>query len=62
MHTGQLDQAIADFSKAMKIRPNFCWAHLGKGVLGEMTGRKKEAIEAYKNYIQLCPAYRCWQD
>jgi len=52
---GQYNKALVDFKKATEIDPNFAVAYLGEGISFENLGRKKEAIEAYKNFIKYAP-------
>lgn len=49
---GRLDLAISDFDKAIEINPKLVESYFNKAVALETAGRKKEAIEAYKAFIQ----------
>ena len=49
------DQAISDFNKALEINPGFTEAYFNKAVACERVGRIREAVEAYKGFIQYAP-------
>ena len=50
------DLAIFNFDKAIELNPKLAGAYFNKAVACEASGRKQEAIEAYKNFIQYAPA------
>ena len=52
----QFDVAISDYNKALEIKPELVEAYWGKARACEIAGRKTEAIEAYKAFIQYAPA------
>jgi tetratricopeptide (TPR) repeat protein len=56
---GQLDEAVAEFSKALEIRPNHSKAHynlaialLDKHETGEAIAQYEKAIEAEPDYVE----------
>jgi len=50
------DAAISDYNKAIEINPGLTEAYWGKANACESAGRKIEAIEAYRAFIQYAPA------
>ena len=52
---GDLHRAIADYSKAVELDPKYYMAWANKGDACEKVGRKKEAIEAYRNFLKYAP-------
>ena len=53
---GKYDLAICNYNKAIEINPRYFLAWFNKANVYEVTGRKKEAVEAYKAFIQYAPA------
>lgn len=49
---GQFLWALADFNRALEINPRLAEAHLSRGVVFEELGKEKEAVEAYKKFLQ----------
>ena len=49
---GDLDLAIADFDRALKINSKFAEAHFNKALACEQAGRAGEAPAAYKSFLQ----------
>jgi tetratricopeptide (TPR) repeat protein len=49
------DKALADFNAALAADPNLAEAYLAKGFLFEDMGRKKEAVEAYREFLKHTP-------
>ncbi|MCK5706856.1 MAG: tetratricopeptide repeat protein [Candidatus Aureabacteria bacterium] len=45
-------QAYSDYNKAIELKPEYADAYYNKACLCDMAGRTKEAIEAYKGYVQ----------
>lgn len=58
------DQAIVHLTQALQISPDYALAYLNLGVANENTKHKKEAIEAYRKYVELggerAPEVRKW--
>jgi Tfp pilus assembly protein PilF len=52
---GSSDQAIADFSEAIRLDPNSSGARFYRGVVQALTGRSQEALADYTAAIQLQP-------
>ena len=51
----QYGQAISDFNKALEINPRYPEAYFNKALTYDMMGRIREAIEAYRGFIQNVP-------
>ncbi|MFQ5888368.1 MAG: tetratricopeptide repeat protein [Candidatus Hydrothermarchaeales archaeon] len=51
----QYDRAFSDLNKALKINPRLAAAYFNKALACEMTGRTREAIEAYRGFIKYAP-------
>jgi tetratricopeptide (TPR) repeat protein len=49
---GEFLWALADFNRALKINPRLAEAHLNRGLVLEELGNEKEAVEAYKKFLQ----------
>src|SRR3972149_1948442 len=49
------DQAISDLSKDIEINPEYPDVYFNKALLCEKTGRIREAVETYKEFIQYAP-------
>jgi len=58
---GQYDLGILDYNKAIEINPEYPDVYLNKAVACESLGRKNEAIEAYKAFLQYAPPNRAAQ-
>jgi len=54
---GKLDQAIADYTKALELNPKFDWAYYNRGNAYEKKGRHARAIADYTKVIELNPRY-----
>lgn len=52
---GALDKAIAAYTKALTIEPGRAEAELGNGVALEQLGRKDEAAQHFRRYLELRP-------
>src|SRR3972149_2138113 len=52
---GQYDKAISDFNKAIEINPTYAEVYFNKALVFEKTGRVREAVEVYKEFIQHAP-------
>ena len=50
-----LDEAIANFSKAMQIKPEYVEAHNNLGLALQSQGRFEEAIASYGKALQIKP-------
>ena len=55
--TGQIDQAINAFKRAIAIKPDYATAHYNMGSVLRDQGKPEEAIEAYKKALSLKPDY-----
>ena len=55
--TGQIDQAINAFKRAIAIKPDYATAHYNMGSVLIDQGKPEEAIEAYKKALSLKPDY-----
>lgn len=53
---GAYGLAISDFNKAIEINPRESEAYINKAGACEKAGRVKEAVEAYKIFVQLAPS------
>jgi len=51
----ELDIAIAEYKKAIENKPDFGDAYFGLGLAYYRKGLKKEAKEAFENYLRLNP-------
>jgi hypothetical protein len=51
---GQIDQAITYYDKSLELDPSNAAAYWNKAQLCRFTGRKQEAIEAYRGYLRWC--------
>jgi len=49
---GNYDNAIRDYDRALEVNPGQIVAHFNKAIAYEKVGRVKEAIGAYKAFIQ----------
>jgi len=58
---GRYELAIADFDKALEVNPKYVDAYFNKAGACEGADRKKDAIEAYKAFVQNAPANRAVQ-
>ena len=47
-----LEMAIADFNKALEINPGYAETYFNKALACEKIGHPKEAIEAYRGFIE----------
>lgn len=52
---GIYDKAISDFNKAVELNPEYPDVYFNKALLCEKTGRIREAVETYKEFIQYAP-------
>lgn len=48
----QFDSAVTDYDKAIELNPQLVGTYLNKAIACESTGRRAEAIEAYKNFVR----------
>jgi tetratricopeptide (TPR) repeat protein len=54
---GRLDDAIAAYTRAIDLDPNYALSHNGLGTVYRELGRLDDAIAAYKRAIELDPNY-----
>src|SRR5262249_694658 len=52
---GKLDEAIAEYRSAIRLKPNFADAYLGIGEILEVQGKGDEAIAEYRFAARLQP-------
>lgn len=57
---GQMDDALAETDRAIKISPSAHMAFVLKGVLLRVLGRPEEGVTAIKRAMQLNPHYDAW--
>jgi tetratricopeptide (TPR) repeat protein len=58
MRGGQLDEAVADFSKAAALKPSFAEAFLNLGIAQLQQGHLDEAVTALSKSVRLKPGLR----
>jgi len=58
MRGGQLDEAVADFSKAVALKPSFAEAFLNLGIAQLQQGHLDDAVTALSKSISLKPGLR----
>ena len=49
---GNYDHAIRDYDRALEVNPGQILAHFNRALAYEKVGRPKEAVGAYKAFIQ----------
>jgi tetratricopeptide (TPR) repeat protein len=54
---GRLDQAVASYTKALQIKPDFVQAHNNLGIALNDLGRHEEAIASYTEALQIKPDF-----
>jgi protein O-mannosyl-transferase len=57
VRTGRLDEAIANYRKALEINPNYVETHNNIGILLAQSGRTDEAIAHYRKALEINPNY-----
>ena len=55
LRRGEYDQAIADYTRALKLRPNIAWSHYGRGVAELRKGMKDQGHADIDAAIKLQP-------
>jgi tetratricopeptide (TPR) repeat protein len=50
---GNLARALADYSKAIELNPNFAAAYFNRGALYREQGQKTQAIADLEKYLEL---------
>ncbi len=55
--SGQLDGALAHFTKSTQVQPQFGRAHLGRGLALAAGGNVEQAIQALKTAVQVTPEH-----
>jgi protein O-mannosyl-transferase len=56
-NTGRTDEALADYRKALEIKPDFAAAHFNLGCLLADRGRTDEAINEYRKALEIKPDF-----
>ena len=56
-NTGQYEEAVKSFKKAILLKPKYLTAIFGLGIVYSMMGQNEEAITAFKKVLQLSPNY-----
>jgi tetratricopeptide (TPR) repeat protein len=54
---GQMDEAVSQFKKAMKLKPDYAEPHYNFGLILRKQGRTDEAIREYQEALRLNPRY-----
>ncbi len=54
---GKLDEAIAEFRAAIRLKPDYAEAHINLGIALQDQGKLEEAIAEYRAAIRLKPDY-----
>ena len=54
---GKLDEAIASYTKALSLKPDYAEAYYNMGNALQEQGKLDEAIEAYTKALELKPDY-----
>ena len=54
---GQLDEAIAQYRKALEIKPDYAEAHYNLGIALAGRGQIDEAIDHYRKALEIKPDY-----
>ena len=54
---GKYDQAIVDYTEALRLAPDFAAAYIFRGDVHREKGEYDRAIEDYDNAVRLCPDY-----
>ncbi len=57
MESGRLEEAMADFKKAVILNPNYAEVHANLGIVEDRRDRLPEAIVHYSKAIRLDPSY-----
>jgi tetratricopeptide (TPR) repeat protein len=52
----RLDEAMAQYQEALRLRPSYAQAHCNVGMVLELTGHPVEAIEKYETALRWSPA------
>jgi adenylate cyclase len=56
-NTGQYEEAVKSFKKALLLQPKYGSAIFGLGIVYSMMGQNEEAITTFKKVLQLYPNY-----
>jgi superkiller protein 3 len=49
----KLDQALTQINKAIELNPELAQPYYGLGVANQLTGKNKEAVEAFEKFLEL---------
>ena len=52
---GEILWALVDFNRAAELNPRLAEAQMNRGVVLEELGKEKEAVAAYKKFLQIAP-------
>jgi Tfp pilus assembly protein PilF len=55
LQAGKISEAVGQFQRALRIKPDYADAHLKLGIALQQTGRVPEAIEQYQQALRLDP-------
>ncbi|HEY85645.1 MAG TPA: tetratricopeptide repeat protein [Chloroflexi bacterium] len=55
MPIGDLEQAIADYNKAIDLNPDYAAAYSNRGVAYYYSGDLEQAIADFERYLELAP-------
>ena len=54
---GKLEEAIASYRQALRLKPDYAEAHNNLGIVSEGQGKLEEAIASYRRRLRLKPDY-----
>ena len=57
VETGKIEEAIAHYEQAVRIRPDFAEAHNNFGTALAQTGKIEEAIAQYEQALRIKPDF-----
>jgi tetratricopeptide (TPR) repeat protein len=62
-HQGRFDEALGEYTKVLKLRPDYARAYYDIGVVKDEQGKTSEAIAAYKQAIALDEThFQCFEN
>lgn len=57
---GKYEEALAEYNKALQLRPDYAWAYYDIGVVKDEQGKTSEAIAANKQALALDETHPCY--